>query len=202
MSRLEGLRPTELSDDQRQLYESIAGGDRARDASFRLTEADGSLVGPFNTLLLSPVVGDALQSVGAAIRFGCGLSAKVREVAILAVAAQWRSAFEWWAHEPIARRAGLTDAQIAALYAGRTPDFDDEATAAAHALCVTLLAGRRPDDEVFGAARDAFGDGGVMELITLVGYYSLLAQLMDTFDVGVPAGEVSAFRAGGQFSSC
>jgi len=193
MSRLEGLRPEDLSDEQRGLYESIAGGDRARDASFRLTEADGSLVGPFNTLLLSPAVGDAVQAVGAAIRFGCGLSPLVREVAILAVAAHRRSAFEWWAHEPIARRAGLTDAQLAALKAGETPDFEDSVATAAYALSQALIAGPRPGDTAFAAARKALGLDGVMELVTLVGYYTLLAQLMETFDVGVPSGEPSPF---------
>ncbi len=193
MSRLRGLRPEELSDEQQRLYESIAGGDRARDASFRLTEEDGSLVGPFNTLLLSPVVGNAVQSVGGAIRFGCGLSSRVREVAILAVAAHRRSPFEWWAHEPIARRAGLTDAQIAALHSGETPAFDDDAASAAYGFSMALIAGGRPDDATFEAARDALGLDGVMELVTLVGYYTLLAQLMETFDVGVPSGEASPF---------
>ena len=193
MNRLRGLRPEELSDEQQRLYESIAGGDRARDASFRLTEDDGSLVGPFNTLLLSPVVGDAVQSVGAAIRFGCGLSSLVREVAILAVAGHRRSPFEWWAHEPIARRAGLTDTQITALRSGEAPEFDDETAAAAYAFSQALIAGGRPDDATFEAARDALGLDGVMELVTLVGYYTLLAQLMETFDVGVPRGETSPF---------
>ena len=202
MSRLPDLRPEVLSAEQRELYDSIAGGDRARDASFRLTEADGSLVGPFAALLLNPAVGNAVQSVGTAIRFGGDLSPLVREVAILAVAAHHRSPFEWWAHEPIARRAGLDDAQIRDLYAGRTPAFDDERVTAAHALTVVLLAGEHPDDEVFGTAREALGKGGVMELVTLVGYYNLLAQLMDTFNIGVPAGELSPFRAGGPCSSC
>ena len=202
MSRLPDLRPEVLTGEQRALYESIAGGDRARDASFRLTEADGSLVGPFAALLLSPVVGNAVQSVGAAIRFGCDLSPLVREVAILAVAAHHRSPFEWWAHEPIARRAGLSDEQIGDLHAGRTPNFDDETATAAHALAVALLAGEHPDDEVFGAARDALGDGGVMELVTLVGYYNLLAQLMHTFNIGVPTGEDSPFQDGTPSSAC
>lgn len=193
MSRLEGLRPEDLTGEQRELYESIAGGDRARDASFRLTEDDGSLVGPFNTLLLSPVVGDAVQSVGAAIRFGCGLSPLVREVAILAVAAHRRSPFEWWAHEPIGRRAGLTDAQIAALHAGEATAFDDETATATYAFSQALIAGGRPDDATFDAARRALGLDGVMELVTLVGYYTLLAQLMETFDVGVPRGQASPF---------
>ena len=193
MSRLPGLRPEELTDDQRRVYDSIAGGDRARDASFRLTEDDGSLVGPFSTLLLSPVVGNAVQSVGAAIRFGCGLSSLVREVAILAVAAHRRSPFEWWAHEPIGRRAGLDDDQIAALHAGETPAFDDDIAAATYAFCKALIAGGRPDDASYEAAREALGLDGVMELVTLVGYYTLLAQLMETFDVGVPTGETSPF---------
>ena len=192
MSRLPDLRPEALSAGQRALYESIAGGDRARDASFRLTEADGSLVGPFAALLLSPTVGDALQAVGAAIRFGCGLSPLVREVAILTVAAHHRSPFEWWAHEPIARRAGLTDDHLAALHSGETPDFDDEA-AAAYAFSRALIAGRRPDDATFEAARVSLGLDGAMELVTLVGYYNLLAQLMDTFEIGVPNGESSPF---------
>lgn len=194
MNRMPDLRPEVLDEAQRGLHDRIAGGDRARDASFRLTEADGSLVGPFGALLLSPTVGDALQQVGAAIRFGCGLSPKVRELAILAVAAEHRSSFEWWAHEPIARRAGLSDEQIRDLHAGRSPAFDDDATAAAHSLCRALLAGRRPDDDAFDAARQAFGDGGVMELVSLVGYYRLLAQLMDTFDIDVPTGELYPFR--------
>ena len=193
MSRLPDLRPEILSAEQRELYESIAGGDRARDASFRLTEADGSLVGPFATLLLNPAVGNALQSVGTAIRFGGDLSSLVREVAILAVAAHHRSPFEWWAHEPIGRRAGLDDAQIAALKAGETPDFEDNAATAANAFSQALIAGARPDDPTFEAAREALGLNGVMELVTLVGYYTLLAQLMETFDVGVPSGEPSPF---------
>jgi len=193
VSRLRGLRPEELNESQRDLYDSVAGGDRAKDASFRLTEADGSLVGPFNTLLLSPVVGDAVQSVGSAIRFGCGLSSLVREVAILSVAAHRRSPFEWWAHEPIGRQAGLNDAQTAALHAGDTPDFDDETASATYAFCQALIAGGRPDDASYEAARDALGLDGVMELVTLVGYYTLLAQLMETFDVGVPSGEPSPF---------
>lgn len=193
MDRMPDLRPEALDEAQRGLHERIAGGDRARDASFRLTEDDGSLVGPFNTLLLSPVVGDAVQSVGAAIRFGCGLSSLVREVAILSVAAHRRSPFEWWAHEPIARRAGLTVAQIAALKAGETPGLEDDAATAAYAFSQALIAGGRPDDATFEAAREALGLDGVMELVTLVGYYTLLAQLMETFDVGVPSGEPSPF---------
>ena len=62
-----------------------------------------------------------------------------------------------------------------------------------YAFCKALIAGGRPDDASYEAAREALGLDGVMELVTLVGYYTLLAQLMETFDVGVPTGETSPF---------
>ena len=64
---------------------------------------------------------------------------------------------------------------------------------AAHAFSAALIAGGRPDDATFEAAREALGLDGAMELVTLVGYYNLLAQLMQTFDIEVPTGETSPF---------
>ena len=192
-ARLRGLTPHELDEDQRRVYESIAGGDRAKDASFPLTEADGSLVGPFNALLYSPDVGDAIQQVGTAIRFHCSLSSRIREIAVLSVAAHWRSPFEWWAHEPIGRRAGLGDDEIAALHAGADPAFDDPTDEAAHALCQAVLATGGSDDETYARAHALLGDQGTFELVALVGYYSLLAMTMQVFEIGVPEGEQSPF---------
>ncbi len=193
MSRLRGLTPGELSEAQRTVYEAIAGGDRARDASFKLTEADGSLVGPFNALLYNPEVGNALQSLGAALRFHSDFSPLVREAVILAVASRWRSAFEWWAHEPIGRRNGLDDEQLAALRAGKEPAFDDPAATATFGFARLLIEGGKPDDRAFSEAQEVVGDGGVVELVTLVGYYTLLAQLMQVLDVDVPEGEEAPF---------
>jgi 4-carboxymuconolactone decarboxylase len=188
MSRLPGLVPAELDAYQGRVYESIAGGDRAKDASFPLTHADGALVGPFNPLLFSPNVGDAVQQLGAAIRFHCGLSGPVREVAILAVATQHDCEFERWAHEPIARRVGVSDNQIAALRAGAVPAFDneDEDVAAAYQLCAESIENGRVGDATYERAVAELGNAGVVELVTLLGYYGLLAQLMNVFEIGVP----------------
>lgn len=193
MSRLRGLTPEELSEEQRAVYDSIAGGDRARDASFKLTESDGSLVGPFNALLYNPGVGDALQSLGAALRFRSAFSPLVKEAVILAVAARWKSAFEWWAHAPIGRRAGLNEEQLAALRSGGTPAFDDASAAEAFEFARLLIEGAKPDDRAFAEAQAAMGSGGVVEMVALVGYYTLLAQLMQVLDVNVPEGEEAPF---------
>ena len=193
MSRLRGLTPEELTEAQRAVYDSIAGGDRARDASFRLTEDDGSLVGPFNALLYNPGVGDALQRLGSALRFHSDFSPMLKEAVILAVSARWRSVFEWWAHEPIGRKAGLSTAQIETLRSGGKPHFDDSSMVAAFDFASTLIEGAKPDAATFAAAQEALGNEGVVEMVALVGYYSLLAQLMDVLEVGVPTGEEAPF---------
>src|SRR6185369_9661825 len=126
MSRLRRLVPADLDEAQRLLYDRIVGGPRANGPRpVPLTEPDGSLRGPFNAMLYAPAVGEALQSLGAAVRFGTALSDRVREIAILAVAAHWDSAFERYAHEAIGRVVGLSEDIIAALRAGTEPPLTD-----------------------------------------------------------------------------
>jgi hypothetical protein len=101
------LVPADLDDQQRALYDAIAGGPRAAGPRlFALTDAAGRLNGPFNAMLFAPEVGTALQDLGAAIRYRSSLTARIREMAILAVAAHWDSAFERYAHEAVGRAAG------------------------------------------------------------------------------------------------
>ncbi len=184
-----------MNDVQAALYDAIAGGDRGRDSAFRLTEADGSLVGPFNSLLYCPSVGDAVQRLGAAIRFHSELPPRVREIAILAVARHWRSDFEWWAHEPIARRAGLSETHLTDIRQGRPVRFDDRAEQAAHDLCRSLLDTGAVSDELYEAAVSEHGESGVCTLLILIGYYGLLAQMMSALRVGVPDGQSPVFTA-------
>lgn len=188
VSRLRKLAPGELSEAQAALYDAIAGGDRAKGSAFPLTEEGGALVGPFNCLLYSPHVGDAVQKVGSAVRFGSEMSARVREIVTLTVARHWRSDFEWWAHDRIARRVGFSDAELAALKDGREIDFDDRAERTAHRFCLSVLeTGDAPDDLYAEAVAD-FGESGVCDLVVLIGYYGLIAQMMRVFRVVTPDG--------------
>ncbi|WP_420638649.1 carboxymuconolactone decarboxylase family protein [Candidatus Poriferisocius sp.] len=175
-----------LSADQEALYGSIAGGDRAKDASFPLIDENGALVGPFNVLLFSPRVGNVIQRLGAALRFHTELSAPVRELAILAVATYHDCEFERWAHESIARRVGLTDEQVAALRAGTQPDLDQADLMAAYDVCQSILHDRSISDDVYRRAEEEFGQDRLVELLMVVGYYGLLAQLMSAFEVQPP----------------
>ena len=119
-ARIPKLDPSSLDDEQRSLYDAIAGGRRAQGPQlFRLADEEGRLEGPFNAFLLQPRLGSALQALGSSVRYDTGLDDRCREIAILVVAAHWRSGFEWYAHEAVARSAGLGDAELAAVRDGR-----------------------------------------------------------------------------------
>jgi 4-carboxymuconolactone decarboxylase len=173
--RLPDLTPAELSDAQRARREQILGGPRGSGPQhFPLVQADGSLTGPFGVMLHEPALGAPLEELGSALRYATGLSARMREIAILAVASATGSAFE---------------EELAALADGSFTSTDPHEHAA-HELCRRLVAdagpGARMDDEAYGAYAAMLGTTTLTELVVLVGYYRTLAQLLDVFDVGVP----------------
>jgi 4-carboxymuconolactone decarboxylase len=184
--RLRPLRPDELDAEQRAVYEALA------DPPGRVRlDADGRLQGPFDAMLRAPRSGAALQSVGAALRYRSALPERVRELATLLVAAHHRSAFEWYAHAPLAAAAGLPDALVEAIRTGGSVEPDDPAERAAAVAVAQLLTSGDVDDDAWGAAVDTLGEAGAVELTTLVGYYSLLALQMRVLRIPLPDGAVS-----------
>jgi len=201
MSRIEGLSPDRLSSEQRALYDAILAGRRGQAAAAAggpsggagLLDGRGALVGPFNAWLLSPSIGDRVQRLGEAIRFGSSLPQNVLEVAILVEAREWRAEFEWWAHVRLARRAGVTQEVIAAINEQREPVFTDPGEEIAWRFSQELLAKRRVGPATYRAARERFGENGVMELITLLGYYTLVSMTLNAFEVSLPEGQELTF---------
>lgn len=182
MTRIPRLTPEQLDGHQRAVYDAIADGPRAKNSAFRLTNENGSLNGPFNAMLLHPAIGDALQQLGAAIRYQGTLSGRAREIAILTVAAHWSSQFERYAHEAAGTRAGLTGKEMAALRERTPPDLTDPAEAAVATATTRLLTQRTLTDTEYEALATAVGASGVFELTTLLGYYELLALQLRVFD--------------------
>jgi len=204
-ARIPKLAPAELDDEQRSLYDAIAGGCRAQGPQlFRLADADGCLEGPFNAFLLQPRLGSALQALGSSVRYETRLDDRCREIAILVVAAHWRSGFEWYAHEAVGRSAGLGDAELAAIRDGEGSrdgrgggDGQDGALAGREAVvartAAALVARGDLDDAEYREAAGHLGADGLFELLTLVGYYATLALQLRVFRV--PAPEQTAFPA-------
>ena len=161
-ARIPKLAPSDLDDEQHALYDAITGGRRAQGPQlFRLADSEGCLEGPFNAFLLQPRLGSALQALGSSVRYETALSDRCREIAILVVAAHWQSDFEWYAHEAVARSAGLTDADLAAIRDGRYAelgatwdDYHAEPIATRDGRDAGTAATRNGGDTELGGIRD------------------------------------------------
>ncbi|MEV8376063.1 carboxymuconolactone decarboxylase family protein [Kribbella sp. NPDC056861] len=187
MSRLPHFDPADLDPGQRDLYDRITDGPRASGPQyFALTDDQGRLNGPFNALLTAPPVGEAIQQLGSVIRYRTSLPDRIRELAILVVAAGWDCAFEQYAHEPIARAAGILDSELAELRELRVPRLADEGERAAVELVLELVRDGDAADSTYDRAVSIIGNRMVFELTALVGYYSTLALQLRVFRVLTP----------------
>jgi alkylhydroperoxidase family enzyme len=185
--RLDLIAPADLDDAQRVVYEAITGGPRASQAgTVPVTDSAGRLLGPFAVMLLTPEVGNAMQQVGAKIRFAAALTARERELAILNVAGHLRSDFERLAHEPAARAAGLTQAQVNAVLTGRVPDGLTDSEALVGRLARVMTADRTLPDADYDAGVALLGRERLADLTWLVGYYSALALSLAVFRPFLP----------------
>ena len=197
VSRLAAVRPADATSAQREVIDAIAGGARGRDRSLDgLLDERGGLAGPFNAWVHRPDLGIVAQSLGERLRFHGTLPGAAREIAILAVGAKWMAEYEWWAHTRIGRREGVSDGTIDAIRRGERPLLADPVEQAAYDFTAALLETGRVDPALYEATRAAVGDGGLVELVTLAGYYTLVSFTLNAFEVPLPDGEAHAFGGG------
>ena len=189
--RLTPLRPEELDPSQRALYDAIVESPRGQ-GPLRpmMLREDGSLCGPFDAFLRSPEPGLLLERLGMAMREDVVISPAAREVTILVVGQAWGAEFEWWAHTMLAKRAGVPEEEIDAIGHGRRPAFADPAVGAAHDVAVELVHGRRVEDATLERAREALGERGLVEVVTLVGFYQLISGVLTAFEPPPPDGDL------------
>lgn len=156
--------PQSMTAAQRQAYDAIASGPR-KDVPL-----------PFLAMLDVPELADAIQNVGARIRFSGGLDPRLREVAILATAAAFGSGYEWDYHEPIGRKLGLSAAEIATIRSGgRCGNPAEDAIVAA---CFAAVRERRiPEGELLTLV-GLIGRGPASEVVAIAGYYQMLALFL------------------------
>ena len=186
------LAPEDLTPEQRKLLEALLAGPRGAasgaggGAPGREAMAAMLKRGPFNAFMRSPELGELLQRTGAQLRFSSSLEQRLTEFAILITARHWSSQYEWYAHHPLALKAGL-DAGIAAQLAARKrPEGMREDEAAVHDFCTELHEKKRVSDETYRRAAALFGERGVMDLIGLSGYYTLVSMTLNVAQVPVP----------------
>lgn len=194
MSRLKELPLEHLDPSQRALFEAITGGKRSTLAGGKGHSASGGgMRGPFNALLRAPHVGNPAQRLGEVLRFEGLLPDRQREIAILCVAARWRADYEWWSHARIARECGVEDAVIEAIRRRDEPAIAVPAERLVHDFSRRLLDTHRVPDALYEETLAAVGEAALVELVVLLGYYSLVSMILVGFEVPLPKGEASPF---------
>lgn len=152
----------------------------------RIAGTRGRVAGPFTVLLQVPALTERIQQLGAYLRYEATLDRDVAETAVLVTARVCGSPFEWEAHEPHARAAGVPDEVIAAVRAGGPTDELPGRLGAVVDFARELGATRRVSDGAYGAVLDELGTEATVELTVLVGYYALLAMTLAAHHVEPP----------------
>jgi 4-carboxymuconolactone decarboxylase len=172
----------------------------------RLTEAQKKAVaeftaarkvepsGPFIPLLRSPEVMNRARAMGDYLRYNSVLPPRLSEFAILITARRWTQNYEWDAHAALAAKGGLSAEIITAIADGRRPDrmADDEDVL--YRVCTELQQNQSVSDATYARAVGAFGEQGVIDIVGISGYYTLLAMVLNTARTPVPAGHTPALR--------
>jgi 4-carboxymuconolactone decarboxylase len=174
--RMPPIPADKLSAAQRKAVEEIVSGPRGR------------VVGPFNVLLRSPDFMSRLQRTGEYLRFNSAHEPRLSELAILITARHWSQSFEWLHHRPIAEKAGLRSEIIDAIAEGRRPEAMANDEAVIYDLLTELNANRTVSQTTYDRALALFGERGIVDLVGIAGYYSLLAMLMNTACTALPEG--------------
>ena len=185
MNRLSPVDCSNLSPEQKELYDSIASGPRAKKRR-SLVDEHGNLTGPFNAFLHNPALGKHWSAIGETLRFSTRLDRRLFELAILIIAVHWRSGHEWAAHAPLARAEGLSEDIIGALKDGVRPLFAREDEEIVYAFVSELVIERRVGDTPFAEAVALIGEEQMVELVNACGYYIALAVMLNAFDVHPP----------------
>jgi 4-carboxymuconolactone decarboxylase len=154
--------------------------------------------GPFNAWLRSSELADRLQKVGEYLRFNTSLDKRVNEMAIIMTAQYWGSQYEWYAHAPLAMKAGLDPKIVAAIGAGRKPENMKEDEAIVWEFTTQLRRDHGVDDAIYQKAIAKFGEQGVMDLVAVNGYYDVVSMTLNVAHVMPPAGEELPFKQAGR----
>ncbi|KON26226.1 hypothetical protein AC480_06075 [miscellaneous Crenarchaeota group archaeon SMTZ1-55] len=195
MGRLPYILRVTFTEAQQQLFDHITGGKRGEGRSpDAFITPEGGMRGPYNAWFFSPVLGEAVQRLGEVVRFDTSIPPTLRELAILVVAAKWQAQYEWWAHERIARAVGLNPKVIASLRSGVNPEFIQPAEAVIYQFARDVIDRRQVSDQHFAEAVDLLGVAGVVELVILLGYFTLVSMSLNVFEVPVPDGETAPFK--------
>jgi 4-carboxymuconolactone decarboxylase len=175
-----------MTPQQRTIADAIMSGPRK------------GMSGPFNAWLRSPELADRLQKVGEYVRFNSSLDKRLNEMAIIMTAQYWGSTYEWFAHAPLAIKAGLDPDIVAAIGAGNKPAKMKDDEAIVWEFATQLRRDHHVDDDIYAKAVDKFGETGVVDLIAVSGYYDVVSMTLNVAHVAPPKDAQLPFKQAGR----
>ena len=176
MTRVPEVLPDQLSPEQRKVHDLI------------VSTRGGVIRGPFAMWIRNANLAAAANALGNAVRLEGKLDAKLFELIILVIARQWSAQYEWFAHAQEAARVGLDPPIIEAIRTHRVPSFKSPRETVIYEMVRELIDTRNLSDATYNRARDMFGIDLVMEVVTVAGFYTLVAMMLKAFDAPVPGG--------------
>ena len=182
--RLALIDEPRMNEAQRALLEAIRLGPRGVSVTPR---------GPFAVWMHAPDFGHLAQALGGHCRYKTSLSPRLSEFAILCTARLWRAQYEWYAHAPIAEKAGVTSRTIENLRLGRPPKTAPEDERAIYDFIQELYKTRRVSDRSYKRVHAMLGDQATVELVGILGYYALISMTLNVFRMMPPETEKLAF---------
>ncbi len=181
--RLPDLTPEQMTDEQRRVADAAASGKR------------GSVPAPLRAWLHSPEFGDRAQRLGEFLRYDTSLGPALAELAILVTARFWTAQYEWYAHKKFALKAGVSPAVCDAIARRQRPDLPDEKAAVVYDYSTAMHQQHGVPQALHDRAVAALGEAGVVELVGLLGYYTMVSMTLNGFGIGVPPGETEELQA-------
>jgi 4-carboxymuconolactone decarboxylase len=174
--RMPAMPQEKMNDAQKKAAAELAAGPR------------GSMKGPFWPMVRSPEFMQVAQKVGEYIRWKCPLDKRINEMAALIGARAWTQQYEWWAHYPQAIAAGLKREIADAIAEGRRPTGMAADEEILYDFVTELLANKSVSDPTYARATAQFGESGVIDLLGILGYYTMLAMIMNVSRTSIPNG--------------
>ena len=177
----------------------VIPADKLTDAQKRAIEEfkkarSAEVSGPFVPLLRSPEVMSRARAMGDYLRYKSVLPPRLSEFVILLTARRWTQNYEWNAHAPLARQAGLSPDIISAIVEGRRPEQMPDDEDALYTFCDELHRNQSVSDATYARALARFGEQGIIDTLGITGYYTMLAMVLNTARTPVPPGATPALK--------
>jgi 4-carboxymuconolactone decarboxylase len=175
MSRLPDLKPEDMDEKQKAVFSKSGAAARG-----------GQMRGPSYAMLFSPELAERAQSFNEFVVKQNSFGMRLTELAILVTARHVSSRVEWWVHAPAAAKHGIKADVIEAIRTGRQPSFDLDDEKIVYAFAVELHRNRAVSSATYDRAVKLLGLKGTVELVGLLGCYTMLAMVIGAFELEPP----------------